>query len=93
MQREELSELGVLLAAELDQLATKYHVKSDEHEILVWEADIIREKSKDVLLRFGLSENLKESTLLSSWGMTLANKIPKITEKVKFFHSQYAVYK
>jgi len=84
-----IASIGASLAAELDQLSAQYHVKSDEHDILSWEADIIRAKSKDILENCGLSDNLRESTLLSAWGESLANKIPNVANKARDFHASY----
>lgn len=89
MNAREIANIGASLAVELDQLSAQYHVKSDEHDILSWEADIIRAKSKDILESCGLNDSLKESTLLSAWGENLAKKIPRITNKAKDFHAAY----
>lgn len=89
MSSQEIADTGASLAVEIDQLAARYHVKSDEYDILSWEADIIRAKSKDVLENCGLIENLRESTLLSTWGANLAESIPNIANKVRDFHASY----
>ena len=89
MTNSEISENGKLLAAELDDLASRYHEKSDQHEILAWEADIVRAKVRDLSERCGLPEYLGESTLLGKWGADLAMELPSITDRVKAFHVQY----
>lgn len=90
MNKVELAEAGKALAIEIDELSKKYHVKSDQHEILIWEADILRAKSQDLLNDSGLSENLQTSTLISSWGEGLAKNIPAVANKVIHFHKEYA---
>lgn len=89
MTSQEIADIGASLATELDQLAAQYHVKSDEYDILSWEADIIRAKSKDALENCGLIENLRESTLLSAWGANLAKRIPNIASRTRDFHASY----
>ncbi|MCZ4324571.1 hypothetical protein [Pseudomonas anguilliseptica] len=89
MSSQEIADTGASLAVEIDQLAAQYHVKSDEYDILSWEADIIRAKSKGALENCGLVENLRESTLLSTWGANLAESIPNIANKVRDFHASY----
>ncbi|WP_444930277.1 hypothetical protein ACJJIF_21435 [Microbulbifer sp. SSSA002] len=74
MNRVALAETGNALALELDELSGKYHVKSDYHEILAWEADILRAKSQDLVENCGVSENLRVSTLISKWDESLSEK-------------------
>ncbi|MNZ91793.1 hypothetical protein D3C78_1107880 [compost metagenome] len=93
MNAREIANIGASLVVELDRLSAQYHVKSDEHDILSWEADIIRAKSKDILENCGLNDNLKESTLLSAWGESLAKKIPNIANKARDFHAGYTSVK
>ena len=93
MNSREMASFGASLAAELDQLSAQYHIKSDEHNVLSWEADIIRAKTKDALENCGLSDYLRESTLLSAWGESLAKKIPDIANKVRDFHAIYSSVK
>ena len=93
MNELELAEAGKILATELDDLSKGYHVKSDQHEILIWEADILRAKAQDLIESCGLSENLQDSTLISKWGESLAKKIPLIATKVSSFHKEYASIK
>lgn len=93
MNKVDLAETGKILASELDELSRDYHVKSDQHEILIWEADILRAKAQDLIENCGLSENLQASTLISKWGDSLAKKIPVIANKVNSFHKEYASIK
>ncbi|HEY6527055.1 MAG TPA: hypothetical protein VIZ65_00050 [Cellvibrionaceae bacterium] len=90
MKSPEIAAISVLLGDEIVQLAAQYHVKSDEHDILPWEADIIRAKSKDLVENCGRIENIKESTLLSAWGSSLAAKIPNVVDRAKYFHASYS---
>ncbi|BCL69434.1 hypothetical protein TUMSATVNIG1_13830 [Vibrio nigripulchritudo] len=53
MSHVKLSETGNTLALEVDRLACDYHVKSDQYEILKWEADILRAKTKDLIEAWG----------------------------------------
>lgn len=89
MNTFELAAAGIALASELDILATRYHVKSEDHDILSWEADILRAKSTDAVDDCGLSENLKESVLLSDWGARLASQIPAFAARVRDFDEKY----
>ncbi|ACA88156.1 hypothetical protein [Shewanella woodyi] len=89
MNNIELSESGNKLAEEIDRLACDYHIKSDQHEILKWEASILWAKSKDLIEDCGLLETLKDSTLLSKWGSYLVKEIPEVAIKVEEFHQHY----
>ena len=89
MNSIKLSEFANILAIEVDRLAGDYHVKSDQHEILKWEADILRAKAKDLSEGCGLGEHLRDSALISKWGCNLANEIPEVATKVKEFHQDY----
>ncbi|TQV73904.1 hypothetical protein FLL45_13650 [Aliikangiella marina] len=56
-EKNEIAKRGLSLASELDKLSKKYHVKSDIHEMLAWEADILRAKSRDLIEGCGVMEN------------------------------------
>jgi len=89
MDRKQLSDFGYALALEVDRLSEDYHVKSDQYEILLWEADILRAKSEDLLRNRGLSDNLKKSALFNASGVFFQNSVKPVAEKLKTFHQQY----
>jgi len=89
MDRVALSEVGIDLAKELTVLSENYNVRSDARDILGYEAATVEEEALDLLNRSGVQEHLKESTLLSAWGKTLASQIPEVATRVEYFHEQY----
>jgi hypothetical protein len=89
MDRVTLSKIGLALADELKSLSEAYNVRSDASDILGYEAATVEEEALDLVNGIGVQENIKDSTLLSNWGSTLASQIPEITKRVKDFHEQY----
>ena len=83
---EELTAVGRQLLKEIRRLAGKYHIKSDAHEILSYEAEIM-----DCLLEC-LAEGQvvrnagQESVILSSWGRSLSREEPQIVEAAERFY-------
>jgi hypothetical protein len=89
MDRLALSKIGLSLANELKSLSLTYNVRSDACDILGYEAATVEEEALDLVNSTGVKENIKDSTLLSNWGSTLASQIPEIAKRVKDFHEQY----
>lgn len=89
MDRFTLSKIGLSLANELKSLSETYNVRSDACDILGYEAATVEEEALDLVNGTGVQESIKDSTLLSKWGSTLASQIPEITKRVKEFHEQY----
>ncbi|WP_289063962.1 hypothetical protein [uncultured Zobellia sp.] len=90
MNKLVLAEIGKELADELESLSEKFHVKSDHHEILLWEVHIIKVRVKDLIENSGIQNKLlKESVLVSQWGDSLSLIPNEIITKVKDFHSNY----
>jgi hypothetical protein len=88
--RNELISSGCSLAGELESLAREYHVKSDNHEILLWEAAIIDAAVEHLRTGAVIFENLQGSALLSAWGEKLAMSIPSVAARVRQFHKDFA---
>lgn len=52
----------------LEKKSEEFHVKSDQHDILGYEAEILAARLDFIEKNKEIPENLKESTLLSRWG-------------------------
>ncbi|WP_415894366.1 hypothetical protein ACMXYN_08400 [Neptuniibacter sp. PT8_73] len=89
MDRVTLSKIGIELSLELKEIAKNYNVRSDAYDILGYEAATIEEEALDLINETGVQEHIKNSTLLSAWGNTLASQIPEVASRVKEFHEQY----
>lgn len=85
----ELVQTGRELAIELDDLAATMHTKSDEHNVLLWEADILRAKADDIERKCGVSPNLRTSVLLPNSGSGVLRTYSKLVDKVRAFHAAY----
>jgi hypothetical protein len=85
----ELVRIGRKLAAELDDLAARMNTKSDEHAVLLWEADILRAKADAIEGKCGVSPNLRTSVLLPNSGNGLIRTYPEVVDKVRAFHAEY----
>jgi len=77
----------------LEQLSRQYHVKSDACDILGYEAITIKQEARDLIENSGVREELRDSTLLSKWGESIANQLPDITDRVGEFHENYHEHK
>lgn len=91
MNTDELR-LGMMLADKLEVLAENFHVKSDAHDFLLWEAAVVNAKSEDLLTRCGVASSLQTSILLNVDYQSLHIQSLWI-EKIRLFHSGYALYK
>ena len=83
---EELKEVGTKLASDVQKEASRYHVKSDDHDIYDWEAAILLEhlKAKDEGREPIL--NLRDSALLSEWGQRMQAQNPDLSQRVREFY-------
>jgi hypothetical protein len=81
--------VGLQLARELEEESKLYHVKSDDHEVLLWESAIVEERVYAFLEKRELKENLRDSVLTGKWGEHTASICPVLTEKVREFYSEY----
>lgn len=93
MLKKDIILQGLKLALELEQLSKQYHVKSDKHEILGYEAHAIRGMAEEISRGDKPSFELLESTLLSDWGSQLSNELPDAFTRVKAFRQEYTVLK
>ncbi|MDQ8209756.1 hypothetical protein QEH52_19715 [Coraliomargarita sp. SDUM461003] len=59
---------GRKLVCLLEKKSEEFHVKSDQHDILGYEAAILNARIDFVEKKKAMPENLRESTLLGSWG-------------------------
>jgi hypothetical protein len=91
MNKSELAELGIELAAELNDIATHYHEKSDAYDILNFEVISLRAMCHDLVEGCGVRVDLQASSLLSTWGKRLANLNPDLAKRAAHFHAQYKV--
>jgi hypothetical protein len=68
MNLAELIAFGECLASDLDAAAARYHVKSDQRDILGYESATVR--AYLALLAHGapVPSNLRQSMLLGAWG-------------------------
>ncbi len=93
-----MNDMGAFLAASLalaDRLETaahRYDARSDDHEVLGYEAAIIREKAAAISERRLPRRDLSESTLLSPWGRLTVSKEREIAEAVVRFHRDCTKY-
>lgn len=83
---EIFAEKSLALAERLEVLSRKYHIKSDDHDILGYEAASIREKLVAKTENRIVRSPLMLSTLLSEWGRSTALQYPEIAEEVRSFH-------
>jgi hypothetical protein len=86
---ESLIDLGSQLARDLEALAKEYHVKSDKHEILLWEASIVDAEVNRMKYGTEIIPNLQSSILFSQWDESLAEAIPEIAARVRVFHAAF----
>ncbi len=89
MQIEELKIIGERLANDLERLAEMYHIKSDQHVILSYEASGVRSMASSLGQGSECKYDLLESNLLSEWGNILASEQPEIFDRVRRFRQQY----
>jgi hypothetical protein len=91
LSKSELAEHGMLLADELNEIQNRYHEKSDASDILYYEALTLRAKASDLLEGSGIREDLVQSSMLSTWGSSLAVTLPDIASRVRRFHTEYEI--
>ena len=84
---DEIKTIGTRLANDVQKEASRYHVKSDDHDIYDWEAAILSEHLKAKEEGRDPIPNLRESALLSEWGMRMQVKNPELFERVREFHN------
>jgi hypothetical protein len=89
MTREQVIELGRDLARESEALSRSFHVKSDQHDILGYEAAVLAARSQYLETGETIQGNLRESVLLGAWGRALASEMPQFAERVAHFHSEF----
>jgi len=93
LSKNELAQQGIKVAAELNEVQSRYHEKSDSNDILHYEALTLRAKSRDLLEDCGVNEDLVYSTLLSTWGAKLAATLPDVVTRVRKFHADYEAHR
>jgi len=72
----QLIESGRTLVGQLRSLASEYHVKSTQHEMLLWEASIIQAEIDNLLNDVQFPQNLRRSILLTPSDVALTQRIP-----------------
>lgn len=83
MNKQEIIKVGEILSRDLDVESTKYHVKSDQYDILGFESAEILRISKSIESDQVDKFMLSQSTLLSSWGTMLKDEVPNLMLRVK----------
>ncbi len=83
----ELKIIGSRLVSDVQKEASRYHVKSDDHDIYDWEAAILSEHLKAKEEGREPISNLRESALLGEWGMRTQIKNPELLERVRAFYT------
>jgi hypothetical protein len=89
MDKIELARTGRQLAAQLDDIAAGLPSKSEEFNVLLWEADILRAKAEDLERNCGVIPHLESSVLLRNGCKSLLSRMSKIIDEVRAFHSCY----
>ncbi|MEM7118891.1 MAG: N-acetyltransferase family protein [Chloroflexota bacterium] len=90
MNSGELAALGNVLAAELLAILPNYHVRSDEHNDVLWESDILKEKANVLLEGGGVGVYLKDSVFTSGGGARVARQHRKLGAQIQAFHEAFA---
>lgn len=80
---------GLDLAEELRRLSKNYHVKSDEHDILEYEAACVEARVEFISTGTAIPENLQESPLLVQWGSRLRAIMPAVFARVESFYEEF----
>ena len=84
---EELKVVGIKLASDIQKEASRYHVKSDDHDIYDWEAAILLEHMKAKEEGREPIPNLRDSALLSEWGQRMQTQNPELSRRVREFYT------
>jgi hypothetical protein len=90
---KDLASSGYAIADTLEELSYRFHVKSREYDLLMWEASIIRLQSDDLIHHSGCADSLAKSRLASDYGKRLADQFPNETRRVEEFHELYLLSK
>lgn len=83
MDKQEIINIGEVLAKELAKASSKYSIKSDHYDILGYESAEIEKIAKSIKNGSADTSMLSQSTLLSDWGAILEHDIPELILKVK----------
>lgn len=85
---KQLINKGLELATKFDELATEFHVKSDTHEILSWEAIGIRTRVNDLMES---NTDVSKGTRYNGfkWRGNLHKYHSDISEEVRSFYQEY----
>jgi hypothetical protein len=84
-----LAQAGRRLATQLETIAKDFHVKSDEFETVLWEADILRAKANNIDQQCAVIPNLRSSVLLSNCSRVLLSEHRELIEEINAFHVAY----
>lgn len=89
MNNLDLSNFGIQLAAQLDEIAKTLHPKSEEFNVLLWEADILRAKARNIVHGDEVLPHLRNSVLLPHCRTGLLSTFPALVEQVRRFYLDY----
>lgn len=84
----DLSIIGKALAADLHTAAKKFDPRSDDCDILEYEAAAVEMRLNEMEGIPAGDSRLRESTLLSTWGLHTRPKVPDLVDRVtQFYHA------
>lgn len=89
MSKSAIIMLGFELTIALEQASAYYHVKSGQHECLLWESAIVRAKTTCLQHGMEILENLKKSVLLGAPMLDYYSMDQRLLEQVQRFHQLF----
>lgn len=90
MDVAELIAFGERLAGDLAVAATRYHVKSDQNDILAYESATVRAYVAWLVCLAPIPSQLRESVLLGDWGRGCPWEEPELLLRVSEFYREIA---
>jgi len=87
--KQELAKSGFQLAIDLEEVADSYHIRSDEHEMLLYEAAIVEAKSHYLKEGTPVEPNLETSLFAERGGGMIGVRSPKLMQRINTFHQAF----
>lgn len=87
-----LAALGERLASDLAAAAERYHVKSDQRDILGYESAIVQAYVAWLTRAAPVPENLRESALLGTWGRGHRWEERELVQRTSEFYRELLAY-
>ena len=88
MKTDKLIEIALKLAEETEVLSENYHVKSSQHEQLLWESAVLKAKIKNLQTGEPIQENLQESILLGTRGESTRKEFSHLYPQLKIVYEE-----